>query len=96
MRSGLVRILWVTSSGSMVIGAPLLSTISAAWGSAKILNSAAGVMLPPLKWAPPMITISRMPDDVRGLGQGQRELVSGPSMARVTLFSGAARRVRIR
>lgn len=81
----------------MVIGAPLLSTISAAWGSAKILNSAAGVMLPPLKWAPPMITISRMPLTMSGAWvRASARLVSGPSMARVTLFSGAARKVRIR
>ena len=40
---------WVTSSGSIVTGTPEVSTMSAASGSTKMLNSAAGLMLPTSK-----------------------------------------------
>ena len=40
------------------MGRPQLSTMFAAWGSARILNSADGERLPPSRIAPPMMTIS--------------------------------------
>ena len=49
--------IWASSSPHMTRGSPLLKTMSAASGSAKMLNSAIGVMFPRRK-APPISTIS--------------------------------------
>ncbi|MNW10445.1 hypothetical protein D3C71_2076640 [compost metagenome] len=61
------------------------------------MNSATGVILPPLKCAPPMITTSLMPWTISGSWINARaRLVCGPSMAMVMLWGLAAFRVSIR
>ena len=67
----------------MVSGTPASNTTWAAWGSAWMLNSAAGVTLPsPI--APPMVTISRTLARIAGfLTMASATLVSGPSVASV-------------
>ena len=49
IQDGLVSALWVTSSGITTRSAPHANTSAAAVGSTKMLNSAAGVMLPTSK-----------------------------------------------
>src|SRR5579862_9702275 len=83
---------WVTSSPSMITGQPAPNTIAAASGSAHMLYSAAGVVLPRPD-DPPMITKSRTHPDSRGSRRtASAMLVSGPVATRVT-SPGSARTV---
>ena len=69
----------VASSGSIRIGRPQLTTIRAASGSRKMLNSADAVAFP-WSWAPPMITSSGIRSMIRGsLRIAVAMFVSGPT-----------------
>ena len=90
----LVRALCVTSSGATTKSMPDLNTISAASGSTKILNSAAGVMLPTSKYAPPISTICAIRSAISGACcKAVPILVSGPRGQSVIDLAGAWRRV---
>ena len=56
MRDGTASTLWVTSKPTIVTGHSASKTIAAASGSARMLNSADGVMLP--VWCPPPISVT--------------------------------------
>ena len=82
---------------AMVTGAPESNTLWAACGSTKMLNSAAGVALPPWKKPPPISTTSRMRGTMRGsIVMAMARLVIGPSVQTVSSPSGAAMMVRTR
>src|SRR5260370_40930782 len=83
IRSGVLRTLVVTSSGTIVIGRPLSNTIAAACGSAWMLNSAAGVTLPRQCDAPPISTSPAMPAVISGaLKRAGGVLVKGANRER--------------
>ena len=76
------------------MGTPARKTASAACGSAKMLNSAAGVVLPPSDHAPPMATIRATRSQTSGArANAMAMLVIGPSAQSVTDPSGSARSV---
>ena len=86
--AGVVTALWVTSSPTIVVSIPEWKTACAASGSAQMLNSAAGVMLPSAI-APPMSTIrSTFAPPVRS--SSRATFVSGPVGISVTGRSLAA------
>ena len=82
--SGKMRDFSVTSSPAMVMGTPERNTISAASGSTRMLNSAAGVQLPwvmppPIREMPPIFSFSSGWDRSRAA-----TLVRGPVGTRYT------------
>lgn len=80
---------------AIVTGTPDANTRCAAWGSTKMLNSAAGVVLPPSKKPPPISTTSRIRGMMRGsIVMATARLVIGPSVQTVISPSGASMIVR--
>jgi hypothetical protein len=95
IRSAVLRIVSVTSSGTSVIGRVLSNTTAAACGSAWMLNSAAGVTLP--REPPPMMTSSAIPAAISGaMTRAVAMLVKGPSAHSVMLLGPAWRSVSTR
>ena len=71
------------------MGTPLLNTISAASGSANILNSAEGVTFPCIKYPPPIIAISVIRVFMLGFFvKANATLVNGPIGHNVMLLGG--------
>ena len=72
------------SIGTIVTGTPDSNTTCAACGSTQMLNSAAGVALPPSKNPPPINTTSRMRGTIFGsMIMAIARLVIGPSVQTV-------------
>src|SRR4051812_40057958 len=81
---------WLQASRlTATTGRPQANTTAAAWGSKWMLNVAAGVMLPPALRAPPISTIWRILDAMRGsLISAMARFVIGAMQAMVMAASG--------
>ena len=76
--AGVISALWVTSRPTIVRSSPLVNTRCAASGSAQMLNSAAGVMLPSPTAPPISTTRSILRRQLRVAGQQQRHVGQRP------------------